>query len=198
MSQDRTRPQRRGAASHRTTQGERHTARRQRREAQLAAVPTELRADMLRERVYVTFTALAVVLTLGSHPHDVGPGEAMASIAITTIGTVLAAFTAELVAHVAVHGQWPARPLLRAMERVSLGAASVIALPLLCLVLAATGHWEVATSLSVASGTLLVALAAIGWLAVRRTAMPWWQKGAALTVLVALGAAVVALKTLAH
>ncbi|MFP3713450.1 hypothetical protein [Puerhibacterium sp. TATVAM-FAB25] len=155
-------------------------------------------ADRLRERVYVTFTALAVLLALGAHGEDLGAGPAAASLVITTVGTVLAAAVAELLAHVAVHAELPGRSVLRRTAWVSLGASTTAVLPLLLLGAAALGWWEVGTALVAGSVALVMTLVLIGWLGVRRTRLPWWQKVLALAVLAALGTLVLVLKMLAH
>jgi hypothetical protein len=105
------------------------------------------RADALKERVYVTFTALAVVLAMQTHAEGLTAGEAAKTIAITVIGTLLAVFVADLVAHLAVHTVLPTRPELRRMMRVSFGAFAVAVLPLLFIGFAALGSWQIGAAL---------------------------------------------------
>jgi hypothetical protein len=155
-------------------------------------------ADRVRERVYVTFAALAVLLTLNTHSEGLGAGPAAASLVITTVGTVVAAYVAELIAHVAVHADLPDRALLRRMGWVSLGTGTTAVVPLLLLGAAALGWWDVGTALVAGAVALIATLVLIGWLGVRRARLPWWQKLVALALLAVLGTLVLALKMLAH
>src|SRR3954464_13732562 len=80
----------------------------------------ESRAEALKERVYLTFTALAVVLALRAHAQSVA--EAALTLLIAVLGTLLGVFLADRVAHIAVHAVLPTGPQLRHMLRISLGA----------------------------------------------------------------------------
>jgi hypothetical protein len=158
----------------------------------------ERRAGRLRERVYVTFTALAVILALNSHAGEVSVRGAALTLAITVLGTVTAAFTAELISHVVTHATLPDRDELRYLATTCLQALTVIVLPLAFLGLAGIGSWELHRSLRAGSTVLIVTLAAIGYLGVRRARIAPWQKFLLLLVLVALGLLVVVLELLAH
>jgi hypothetical protein len=155
-------------------------------------------AERLRERVYVTFATLAVILTLLAHAHGLTAGVAAGSLTITAVGTVAAAWLAELIAHLAAHGGFPDRNHLGAMTRTSGGALATLVIPLLALLAAGLGWWEVTTALRVGVGALIVSLVLIAWLGVRRSALPWPARILALGVLAALAVGVVALKLLAH
>lgn len=151
----------------------------------------------VRERIYVSFATLAVALTLSSHAEDLAAGTAAASLAISAIGTVAAAYVADLFSHIAVHGTIPDKAEGRSMRSASLGAASVIVAPLLALGLSALGLWSVTTALTIGIVILVATLVLVGWLGVRRTMLPRPQKLLLLAVLFALAIAVVALKLLA-
>ncbi|SDS60389.1 hypothetical protein [Jiangella sp. DSM 45060] len=90
-------------------------------------LPPGQRADILKERIYITFTALAVVLALRAHA--VSAGEAALSLAVVVLGTVLAVLVADVVSHIAVHESLPLRAELRHMARVSFGALGALVLP---------------------------------------------------------------------
>ncbi len=156
----------------------------------------EERTDRLRERVYITFTALAVVLALRSH-EDV---EARAGLllVITVTGTLLAAFVADVISHIAVHAALPDRREFQRMLRVSTGALGGLVVPLTFVGFAAADVWSMDRALRAATVALVVALAAIGYLAVRRVRLPVWQKLVVLLAECVLGAAVVGLELLAH
>lgn len=163
-----------------------------------APAPTpEERADRLKERVYVTFAALAVVLTLRSHG-DVTAGVAATTLLITVGGTVLAVLLADMVSHIAVHAALPSPAEARHMVAVCTGALGVLALPMVFVGVAATGSWTVDGALRASTIALVASLGVVGWLAVRRVALPRWQKLLVLAAEVALGVAVVSLELLAH
>ncbi|MCM6761165.1 hypothetical protein NB037_01920 [Rathayibacter sp. ZW T2_19] len=79
------------------------------------------RADALKERVYVTFTAFAVCLTLGQHSEETTVAEASATLALTVVGTLLAVFLADVIAHIAIHSILPNTALVRHLATVSAG-----------------------------------------------------------------------------
>ncbi|WP_369371681.1 hypothetical protein AB1046_23450 [Promicromonospora sp. Populi] len=155
-------------------------------------------AERLRERVYVTFAVLAVILTLLTHAEGLAAGTAAASLTITAVGTVAAAWLAELIAHLAAHGGFPDRAHLRAMTGTSGGALLTLMVPLLALLVAGLGWWEVTTARHVGVGALIASLVLIAWLGVRRASLPWPARILALGVLAVLAGVVVALKLLAH
>ncbi|MFJ6538297.1 hypothetical protein ACIQH5_18890 [Paenarthrobacter sp. NPDC091711] len=156
------------------------------------------RAEALKERVYVTFTGLAVVLALQSHSETLTPGEAASTLAITVVGTLLAVFVADFVSHLAVHAKTPSRSELAHMARTSFGAFGAIVLPLIFIAVAAMGRWSVETSLRASTVALITALVLIGYLAVRRVKMSWRKKVIVLGAEFLLGLAVVGLELLAH
>lgn len=153
-------------------------------------------AEALRERLYVTFVSLAVVLTLGTHATDVRAGTAAATLAVGALGTVAAAFAADVLTHLVVRGALPTRGELRRMGRTSFGALGAIVVPLALLGLAAADVWDVDVALDVASVVLAATLGVAGWVGVRRTALPVLHRVVVLVALVLLGLAVIGLKLL--
>src|SRR6478752_9417520 len=91
----------------------------------------ERRAERLKERIYVTFTSLAVVLALGSREEGLTPGAVAGTLAITVIGTLLAVFVADFVAHVVVHATTPRPDELAHMIKVSSSSLGVLVLPMI-------------------------------------------------------------------
>lgn len=158
----------------------------------------EQRAEVLKERIYITFTSLAVVLAMASHAEDLTPGEAARTLLIAVVGTLLAVFVADLVAYIAVHATTPDRAELSHMASVSTRALGVVALPLAFLALAAIGQWEVTAALRASTIALIVSLVAIGYLAVRRVRLPLHQRLIVLFAEFGLGIVVVLLELLAH
>lgn len=159
-------------------------------------LPPEERAAILKERIYITFTALAVVLALRAHA--VSANEAALSLTVVVVGTVLAVFVADIVSHIAVHETLPVGGELRHMARVSIGALGALVLPGIFIGLAVAGVWEIEPALRAASIALVAGLAAIGWLAVRRARLPAWQRLIVLFGEVVLGLLVIGLELLAH
>lgn len=156
----------------------------------------EQRAAHLKERIYVTFAALAVVLGLLSH--HVGIGEAAATLGVTILGLLLAVFTADIAAHLVVHARWMTQPELRHAVRTSFGAMGSLIAPFAFLGIAALGVWDAHTALLASAIALIGALVVIGWVAVRRLELRWWQRLLALGAEAVLGLAVVGLQVLAH
>lgn len=154
------------------------------------------RAERLKERVYVTFAALAVVLTLRTH--EVSAGTAATTLLITVGGTLLAVLLADVVSHLAVHAALPTPAEARHMVGVCTGALGVLVLPMVFLGVAGSGAWPVDGALRASTIALVASLGVVGWLAVRRVALPGRQKLAVLAAEVALGVAVVGLELLAH
>ncbi|MEU4688886.1 hypothetical protein [Actinoplanes sp. NPDC023714] len=156
----------------------------------------EARADRLKERVYITFAALAVVLAL--REHHTSAARAGSTLIIAVGGTLLAVLVADVVSHIAVHQVMPTRPQLRHMIGVVTGALGALVLPFVFLALAYAEVWTTEQALRRSTIALVAWLVAIGWAAVRRVRLPVWQKMIVLFAEFALGAAVVALEWLAH
>ncbi|WP_375389847.1 hypothetical protein [uncultured Amnibacterium sp.] len=159
----------------------------------------EQRADALKERIYITFTALAVVLALRSElAEHASVGGAASTLALTVVATLLAVLVADVVSHITAHEALPTRAELSAMLRVVVGSLAVLVLPSAFLGLAALHVWTLDGALRGAEIALIVALVAIGWIAVRRLRLPWFQRLVVLLAEAALGLAVIALELLAH
>lgn len=160
--------------------------------------PDELdrRAERLKERVYVTFAALAVVLAMRGHVDSAG--VAARTLAITVGGTLLAVLVADLVSHVVVHQELPDRAELRHFLRVTRSGLGPAIVPLILLGVAAAGRWSVDSALRASSAALLATLVVIGWWAARRLKLTVVQRVVVLGAELALGAAVVGLELAAH
>jgi hypothetical protein len=161
--------------------------------------PDELRqerADALKERIYLTFAALAVVLALNAHG-PVSPARAILTLLVTVLGILLAVFVADVLSHMVVHERGMNAAELRHALRTSFGALGAVALPFVFLLFAVFGWWEIHTALTVAAWALVAALVVIGFVAIRRLRMTWWQRLVALAAEAALGLVVVGLQFLA-
>src|SRR4051812_50082596 len=81
------------------------------------------RAERLRERIYVTFTSLAVVLTLRAHVEELSAGRAALTLVIVVSGTLLAVLVADFVSHLMVHEKLPSEREFRHMLAGVVGPA---------------------------------------------------------------------------
>lgn len=160
--------------------------------------PVDERAEALKERVYATFTGLAIVLVQHANVEHITATRATITLLVGIIAITAAGFVADVIAHLAVHGAFPRRVELGRMLRVSGTAIASAAGPLVILALAAFGVFELEPALLAASILYLVTLGLVGFIAVRRTHVAWWKQVVALGILVALGLAVVVLQQLAH
>jgi hypothetical protein len=156
----------------------------------------EVRAAHLKERIYVAFASLAVVL--GLQRHHASAGEAILTLVVTILGLLLAVFVADVAAHIVVHERTMSRDELSVAVRTSFGAIGSLGAPLLFLGLAYAGVWSTDTALTASAIALVAALVVIGWAAVRRLRLAWWQRLIALGAEALLGIAVVSLQLLAH
>jgi hypothetical protein len=170
--------------------GERERARPER--------PVDERAEALKERIYATFTGLAIVLVQQANVEHVSANRAALTLLVGIVAITAAGFVADVIAHLAVHAAFPDRTELGRMLRVSGTAIASAGVPLILLALAAFGVLELDGALRAASVVYLVTLGLIGFVAVRRTQVAWWKQLVALGALVALGLAVVLLQQLAH
>jgi hypothetical protein len=175
-----------------------HPARHGRMRARRHERPVDERAEALKERVYATFTGLAIVLVQLENVEHVESARALVTLLVGIVAITAAGFVAEVVAHLAVHGAFPRGAELGRMLRVSGTALVSAAGPLVILALAALGVFGLEGALLAAAILYLVTLGLIGLIAVRRTHVAWWEQAIALGMLVALGLAVVGLQQLAH
>jgi hypothetical protein len=160
--------------------------------------PVDERAEALKERVYATFTGLAIVLVQQTNVEHITAARATLTLLVGIVAISAAGFVADVIAHLAVHAAFPDRAELGRMLRIAGSAVGSASVPLLVLALAALGVFELEGALRAASIVYLVTLGLLGYVAVRRTRVAWWKQLLALGALVALGLAVVALQQLAH
>ena len=156
------------------------------------------RAASLKERVYISFTSLAVVLALRSHADETTPAAAAVTLSIVVIGSLLGIFVADLLSHLTVHAQLPSGPELHHMIAVSTEALSVLVTPLLLLTAAGLGLWSTAVALQWATVVLVVTLLVVGYLAIRRLDLPFRHKAFIMFAEVVLSLVVIGLELLAH
>jgi hypothetical protein len=157
------------------------------------------RAERLKERVYISFTSLAVVLALQSHADETMlRAAAAATLSIVVIGSLLGIFVADLLSHLTVHAKPPTREELHHMIAVSGEALGVLVTPLLLLAAAGLGLWSTAVALRWAIIVLVVTLVLIGYLAIRQLKLPFRHKSVIVLAEVVLSLLVIGLELLAH
>lgn len=175
-----------------------HPARHGRMRRRRHERPIDERAEALKERVYATFTGLAIVLVQHANVEHITATRATLTLLVGIVAITAAGFVADVIAHFAVHAAFPRRAELGRMARVSGTALASAAGPLVILALAAFGVFALEPALLAASILYVVTLGLIGFIAVRRTHVAWWKQAVALGLLVALGLGVVGLQQLAH
>ena len=153
--------------------------------------------EYFKERVYATFTGLAIVLVVSSNDaHDAG--HAVLALLLGVVGITAAGFVSGVISHLAVHRDFPGGAELRAQLRIAGGALGTLVTPMILLALAWFGVLPLPAALRAAEIVYVATLAVIGWFAVRRSRLDLWKQLLALTILVTLGLVVVLLQTLAH
>ncbi|MGW0036796.1 hypothetical protein [Gordonia sp. NPDC003376] len=157
----------------------------------------EARAAHLKERIYVTFTALAVTVSLLAHGHVTALGT-IGTLGVTALGTVVAVFVADVISHLLVHERMLTRAEFGHAAAVSASALSAIVVPMIFLLASHLGAWDTEIALRASAGALLLALIGFGWVAARRIRLPWWQRLLVLGGEAVLGVLVFGLQVLAH
>lgn len=157
----------------------------------------EGRAAALKERIYLTFASLAVVIALTTHGHaEAGP--AARTLAVTVFGLLLSMFVADVVSHIVVHETFPTRGEFRHMVVVTFGAVGAVIVPFALLGVAHITDWDAESALKWSAAWLILSLVGIGFLAVRRLEITLPQKLVVLGAEAGLGFLVIALQILAH
>lgn len=159
--------------------------------------PEEIAAG-LKERVYATFTGLAILLAVRAHGEHFDPTSANLSLIIGVVGITLAGFVSDIIAHLVAHRTLPTAREARHMLWVASSALVSLIVPGITLALASFGIIHADLAASIAIGALIVTLALIVLLAVRSAGLRFWQRIFALALLTVLGVAVILLELLAH
>jgi hypothetical protein len=167
--------------------------------ADTADPPVEHVVALLRERLYGAISCLATlaILTRYDTP-DTNAWARVLDIAVSMGGLFAASLLSDFVAHLAVHQRLPhGRQGWHTLQASSQILAAAV-LPMLVLAVAGIGLLDVETAMWIARWVLVAELGLIVLLAVRRTALPWWQKVLAVVALLIVGVAVIGIKVLAH
>lgn len=154
-------------------------------------------AAYFKERVYATFTGLAIVLVAVSSEHPEAD-HAFLALVLGVLGITAAGFASEVISHLAVHREFPTGREFALAVRIAGGAMGTVLVPGVILALAWLDIIGLDGALRACVIVFIVTLAVIGWFAVRRSKLPWWQQLVALAIVLALGLLVILLQTIAH
>lgn len=167
-------------------------------EGEEATVTRTRQAAALKERIYVAFTVLAVVIALRAHGGHPSASEALATLGVTVAATICAVYLADLLSYMVVRTRLPPAAEHRHMVVGTLGAGAVAVAPAICLALALVGIYDTTVGLLAAMLVTVATLVAVGLLAVRRLVLPRVQRIAILAAESVLALVVVALELLSH
>lgn len=162
-------------------------------------VPTEQVIALLRERLYGAISCLATLAVLARYTtEDTDPWGRVLDVAVATGGLWAASLLADWLAHLSVHGRAPRGRQFFSMLQSSAQILQASGIPLLLLCAAGIGWLDTYNAMWAAMWVLVGELGLIALLAVRRTQLPWWQKGLLTVGLAGVGALVIAVKIVAH
>lgn len=150
-----------------------------------------------KERIYATFTGLAIVLVVWANGHAEAD-HAFFALVLGVLGITAAGFVSDVISHLAVHQEFPSGTELRILFQVAGGALGTVLVPGILLLLAWLEIMSVEAALRAALIVYIVTLAVVGWFAVRRSKLTWWKQALVLLALVVLALLVVLLQVLGH
>ncbi|MFT7711352.1 hypothetical protein ACMT9Y_10365 [Clavibacter tessellarius] len=158
----------------------------------------EQRSEALKERIYVTFTALAVTIAIGRDADHATVGGAATTLLLTVVGTLLAVSVAEYVAQMVRDGEVPDRRDVGHILYVCASSLGVLPVPMAVLGLCALGALDLAAALRIISIALVATLVLVTLIAVRRLRVGLGVKLLVLAGVAVLGAAVLAVELAVH
>lgn len=126
------------------------------------------RSEALKERIYVTFTALAVTIATVREAEHATIGGAALTLLLTVVGTLLAVATAEYIAQMVRDGEVPDRRDIGHILYVCGSSLGVLPAPLAILGLSALGVLDLAAALRIIAIVLVATLVLVTLVAVRR------------------------------
>ncbi|MDV3125811.1 hypothetical protein M1247_12860 [Mycobacterium sp. 21AC1] len=161
--------------------------------------PVEHVVELLRERLYGAISCLATLAVLARYTtENTSAWVRVLDVLVAAGGLWAASLLAAFVARLSVEGRAPRGAAALSMVRSSGQILQAAMVPIVILIIGAVGWLDTPTAVWLAMWFLVIEMALIVFLAVRRTALPWWQQALAVLVLTGMGAAVVAIKMIAH
>jgi hypothetical protein len=158
----------------------------------------EQRSEALKERIYVTFTALAVTIAIGRDADHATVGGAALTLLLTVVGTLLAVSTAEYIARMVRDGEVPDRRDVGHILYVCASSLGVLPVPMAVLGLSALGALDLQAALRIISFALVATLVLVTLIAVRRLRVGVLAKALVLAGVAVLGVAVLAVELAVH
>ncbi|WP_297544876.1 hypothetical protein [Amycolatopsis sp.] len=156
-------------------------------------------AAVLRERIYGGIACLSTLLVLVQPDEGPpAPWTAVVDVAIAAGGLWAASVLADYVGHLAAHGKGMTGSEAAAASRASAQILEAAAIPLLLLVIAGLGWMPYHAAVTAGVCVTVAELGLFALLTARRTKLSLWKRVLLVLVLLALGALVVTVKTLAH
>ena len=156
------------------------------------------RSEALKERIYVTSTALAVTIAYERDVDRATVNGAAVTLLLTVLGTILAVLVADVIAHMMMYTVLPSSGELAHLGYVGFGASGVLVVPMGILGIGAAGVIDVATALRAISATLAVTLVVVTFIAVRRLRVGLGGKVLALSITAALGMTALCIELAVH
>lgn len=161
--------------------------------------PVEHVVAALRERLYGAISCLATLAALARYTNeDTNAWFRVLDVAVAAGGLWAAALLAEYIARLSVEGRSPRGRAAAAMLAASGQILQAAVAPMLILAGAGIGLLDTPTAVWIAMWFLVAEMALIAFAAVHRAGLVWWQQVAAVALLTGAGAAVVAIKMIAH
>lgn len=165
--------------------------------SQPATDDSDFRSRALKERIYATFTGLAILAAVAATGHTTA-WDAAFTVLVGVFGISLAGFVAEVVAHQVSHKRMPVAGEVGGMARIALGALGSASAPLIILVASGFGLLDVALALRLGMALYGVVLVAIFLIASRRSGLRPLQKLVSSAMFVGVALLVVAVLSMAH
>jgi len=163
----------------------------------LTSAELDVRTRSLKERIYATFTGLAVLGAIAAAGHSTA-WDAFSTVLIGVFGISAAGFLAEIVAHQVGHQRLPSAGEVGVMAKIALTALGSASAPLVVLALSGFGLIDVELALRISMGVYAATLVAIFLVASRRSGLKPIQRFISSAMFVGLALLVVAVLLLAH
>ncbi len=157
----------------------------------------DIRMNRLKERIYIAFSALAIVLAMDEYA-DPDPMQEMRILAVTCLGLVLAVFTADVISHILFHERMMSAEEIRDALSATLGGLWALIVPFLLLFASARTGWSPHSALNWSATWLIAWLVFVGYTAARKAALSTTQRIVVMGAEALLAVAVIVVKLLAY
>ena len=162
-----------------------------------ASTGLDERTRALKERIYASFTGLAILAAISATGHATA-SDALLSVAVGVFGISAAGFLAEVVAHLVTHERMPSSGEVRTMGRIAVGALGSASLPILVLALSWAGVMSVDLALWIGMALYAATLVLVMLVAAHNSGLRPAQRLIASAMLVGLALLVAGVLLLGH